>query len=128
MLLTAIAGVTAYRVRTHFLANNPGIVHRRRIENERKSCVNALNEIKLTDQATYLSAAQQNLRNFLALLWGCEAASITTADIKKHLGAEHPVTRLFSHGDNVSYGAFEFSPLERDQLHKELTEILTTLI
>ena len=128
LLLTAIAGVTAYRIRTHFLAKNPGIVHRRRIENQRKSCINAINGIKSTDQTTYLSSAQQNLRNFLAILWGCEAASITTADIKKHLGAEHPITRLFSHGDNASYGAIEFSALQRDQLHKEITEILATLI
>ncbi len=127
LLLAAIAGISAYRLRIHFLTNNPGIVQRKTIERERKSCIQALNQIQSADQNEYLGAAQQNLKNFLALLWNCQAASITTADIKKHLGSEHPITRLFVHGDNASYGALELLKPERDQLHKEITELLGTL-
>lgn len=127
LLLLAIAGISAYRLRIHYLTNNPGIVQRKMIERERKSCIQALNQIQSADQNKYLGAAQQNLKNFLALLWNCEAASITTADIKKQLGSDHPISRLFVHGDNASYGAFELSKPERDQLHKEITELLGTL-
>lgn len=127
LFLAAIAGVSAYRLRIHFLNNNPGIVRRRKIEQQRKTCIHVLTQIHSASQDQYLRAAQHNLKLFLALLWNCEAASITTADIKKHLGTDHPITRLFVHGDNASYGAFEFSKSERDQLHKEITEILGTL-
>ena len=127
LLLAAIAGVTAYRLRIHFLTNNPEIVRQRTIERQRASCILSLNQIQSASQKEYLGTAQHNLKIFLALLWNCEAASITTADIKRHLGSNHPITRLFVHGDNSSYGAFEFSKSERDQLHNEITKTLGIL-
>ena len=127
LLLAALAGVTGYRVRSHFLARNPGLVRLKRIERERASCIRSFATITSLDQAAYLRSAQQKIRDFLALLWECEAASITTADIKNHLGSDHPLTRLFIQCDNASYGAFDVKETERDQLHKEITEILADL-
>jgi len=127
LLLTAIAAVTGFRVRRHYLANNPIVLRRRKTEKARSSCIASFQAIQAADQSTYLETSQHNLKNFLALLWGCEAVSITTADIRQHLGSDHPITRLFIHGDNASYGASDFSRPDRDQLHKEIIEILATL-
>ncbi len=127
LLFAAIAGISGYRLRSHLLARNPGAVRRKRIERERASCLRSFDGMTSLDQAAYLSSAQQKIRNLLALLWECEAASITTADIKNHLGSDHPLTRLFSHCDNASYGAFELKETERDKLHKEITETLASL-
>ena len=127
LLLVAIAGVTGYRVRSRFLARNPEIVRLKRIERQRASCIRSFGDLTSLDQAAYLSSARQQIRNLLALLWGCEAASITTADVKNRLGGDHPVTRLFIHCDNASYGASEFKEEERDRLHQEISEILGEL-
>ncbi|MEE4166057.1 MAG: BatD family protein [Desulfocapsaceae bacterium] len=127
LLLAAIAGVTGYRARSHFLTRNPDVVRHRQIERERAACLQSLSRVQSFDQAAYLSGAQQSVRHFLARLWGCKAAAITTADITNHLGSEHPISRLFILCDTVSYGASDHTGTERDTLHKELTETLATL-
>ena len=127
LLLAGVATITGFRVRSHFLTNNPEVLQRRKIERQRASCIRSFQAIKSADQATYLKSAKHNLQTLLALLWDCEGGSITTADIQQRLGFDHPITRLFIHGDNSSYGAFEFSQSQRDQLHREINEILATL-
>jgi len=127
LLLAAITGVSAYRIRTHYLAGNPGIVFQKKVEQQRKACIHSFHEIQLTEHTDYLEAARGSLQEFLALIWKCEAASITTADVQKHLGTDHPITELFIHGDNASYGASDFAKPQRDKLHTEILEIIATL-
>ena len=127
LLCMGIVMLTGYRIRSQFLFNNPEFIREKLLARKRNDCLICLQNLQSIDNSAYLKGAHSCLVAFLSLLWECKADSLTASDIKRRLGAEHPVTDLFKFKDQTAYGASSFSRENRKELHENLLKLIPTL-
>ena len=127
LLGMGIVTLTGYRVRSQFLLKHPEIVREKLLARKRNDCLICLQNLQSEDDSAYLKGAHSCLADFLSLLWVCKGDSLTASDIRRRLGAEHPVTDLFKFRDHTAYGASSFSLENRKELHEKLLKLIPTL-
>ncbi|MDR1304688.1 MAG: BatD family protein [Verrucomicrobiales bacterium] len=80
------------------------------------------------DSAAFAAAACRALRERLAGLWQVRAASITTADARRRLGADgETIAALFAAADAVTYAGRRFSREEMTVFKQQVAEQLKRL-
>ena len=126
-LLLLIGIVGGYRWRQYYLETNPHLSHEKAVRNKKKRCLESLEQLNSGDDLTYLRNARQEICELLGILWKSEAAAITTADVKRRFGDDHPITELFTQSDHAAYGASEFSTQSRKLLHDKIITLIGAL-
>ena len=126
-LLVLIGAVGGYRLRRYYLDTNPHLTREKAVRDEKKRCLESLEQLHSSDDLTYLRNARQSLCELLGILWRSEATAITTADVKRRFGVDHPITELFNQSDHAAYGASEFSTQSRKLLHDKIITLIGAL-
>jgi hypothetical protein len=127
-LLVILAAVLQRARKAHF-ARNPlllrdkemkGLLNERLLEMEQAQRNN--------DSRSFLTHCRRAIREQLGLLWGVEAAAITSADIKQRLDPESILLTVFLAADESAYGGEKLNATEMQEFAEDLKHELQGLI